>query len=201
MIGLVGGLGVGAEWLVVLGSVLAVSERGRHALEASHQRLVLAQDDLRRLADRDPLTGAINRRALREVFNTVHGSGAMLLFFDLDGFKTINDVHGHAAGDTCLQKFASALKESFRPDDHVIRYGGDEFAALCPETSGEAMAHALRRLESNMPLGPSLRGRLAKPLGISWGAASFPADANEEGELIRIADDRLYDRKRSRRRE
>ena len=86
---------MGAEWLVVLGSVLAVSERGRRALEASHHRLVLAQDDLRQLADRDPLTGAINRRALREVFNDVQKSGAMLLFFDLDGFKQINDLYGH----------------------------------------------------------------------------------------------------------
>jgi GGDEF domain-containing protein len=63
------------------------------------------------------------------------------------------------------------------------------------------MAHALRRLESNMPIGSRLRGRLAEPLSISWGAASFPVDANEEGELIRIADDRLYDRKQSRNRE
>jgi len=121
---------MGAEWLIVLGSVLAVSERSRHALEASHQRLVLAQDDLRRLADRDPLTGAINRRALRDIFKTVQGRGAMLLFFDLDGFKKINDEHGHSAGDHCLQLFAAALKESFRPNDHVVRYGGDEFLVV-----------------------------------------------------------------------
>jgi len=123
-------LDMGAEWLIVLGSVLAVSERGRQALEASHHRLVLAQDDLRQLADRDPLTGAINRRALRDIFTEVQTSGAMLLFFDLDGFKQINDVHGHAAGDDCLRIFASALKDSFRPDDHVVRYGGDEFLVI-----------------------------------------------------------------------
>lgn len=121
---------MGAEWLIVLGSVLAVSERSRHALEASHQRLVLAQDDLRRLADRDPLTGATNRRALRDIFKKIEGKSAMLLFFDLDGFKKINDEHGHAAGDHCLQLFASALKESFRPSDHVVRYGGDEFLVI-----------------------------------------------------------------------
>lgn len=121
---------MGAEWLIVLGSVLAVSERSRHALEASHQRLVLAQDDLRRLADRDPLTGAINRRALRDVLRKMDGKGAMLLFFDLDGFKMINDEHGHAVGDQCLQLFASALKESFRPSDQVVRYGGDEFLVI-----------------------------------------------------------------------
>lgn len=121
---------MGAEWLVVLGSVLTVSERGRHALEASHHRLVLAQEDLRRVADRDPLTGATNRRALRDIFNTVQASGATLLFFDLDGFKKINDDHGHAVGDQCLKIFANALRESFRPDDHVVRYGGDEFLVI-----------------------------------------------------------------------
>ena len=94
--------------------------RYRSAAAARSKRritaLVLAQDDLRQLADRDPLTGAINRRALRDIFNEVQTSGAMLLFFDLDGFKQINDVHGHAAGDDCLRMFANALKESFRPE-------------------------------------------------------------------------------------
>lgn len=120
----------GADWLIVLGSVLAVSERGRRQLDDANRDLVSAQENLRRLADRDPLTGTINRRALREIFNDVHSTGAMLLFFDLDGFKKINDVHGHAAGDTCLKLFANALRESFRPDDHVIRYGGDEFLSF-----------------------------------------------------------------------
>ena len=121
---------MGAEWLMVLGSVLTVSERGRHALEASHDRLVLAQEDLRRLADRDPLTGATNRRALRDIFTAVQSTGAMLLFFDLDGFKKINDEYGHAVGDNCLKIFAAALKESFRPSDEVVRYGGDEFLVI-----------------------------------------------------------------------
>ena len=135
-----------AEWLVVFGSVLTVSERGRHALEASHHRLVLAQEDLRRSADRDPLTGATNRRALRDIFDTVQASGARLLFFDLDGFKKINDDHGHAVGDAYLKLFAGALRESFRPDDHVVRYGGDEFLVVAQGLDAAAARDRINKL-------------------------------------------------------
>jgi diguanylate cyclase (GGDEF)-like protein len=96
------------------------------------------------------------------------------------------------------------LKSSLRQSDAVFRYGGDEFAAVCPETSGDAMKHALQRLESNMPalrIESRLQEHLAERLDISWGVASFPADGAEEDELIRIADDRLYACKRSHRRE
>ena len=149
-----------------------------------------------------PNRAAFNRRLRGEIERARRYRRELsVVLFDIDRFKSVNDRFGHPEGDRLLAEVASLLKSSLRQSDVVFRYGGDEFAALCPETSGEAMAHALRRLESNMPIGSSLRGRLAKPVGISWGAASFPGDANEEGELIRIADDRLYDRKRSRRRE
>ena len=120
----------GAEWLVVLGCVLAVSERAQHELSNANIALATVQQDLRRLADKDPLTTLANRRALPEVFRAVQPEGAMLLFFDLDGFKRINDRHGHLAGDHCLRAFAGALRDSFRPNDYVIRYGGDEFLVV-----------------------------------------------------------------------
>jgi diguanylate cyclase (GGDEF)-like protein len=119
-----------AEWLLVLGCVLAVSDRSRRELQDANRDLMAAQEDLRRLADRDPLTALVNRRSLPEIFRAMQPRGALMLFFDLDGFKKINDVHGHAAGDACLKLFASALRDSFRPDDHVIRYGGDEFLVV-----------------------------------------------------------------------
>ena len=118
------------EWLLVLGSVLAVSERGRRELQDANRDLLMAHEDLRRLVDRDPLTALVNRRSLPEIFRAVQPVGALLLFFDLDDFKKINDQQGHAAGDACLKLFANALRESFRPDDHVIRYGGDEFLVV-----------------------------------------------------------------------
>ena len=177
---------MGAEWLIVLGSVLAVSERGRRALEASHHRLVVAQDNLRLLADRDPLTGAINRRALRDIFNEVQTSGAMLLFFDLDGFKQINDVHGHAAGDDCLRIFANALTESFRPDDKVVRYGGDEFLVVARGLDAEA---ARTRIED-------LTQRVKRNAGPIWCGFSVGISELEPGGqpdvALQIADQNMY---------
>ena len=177
---------MGVEWLIVLGSVLAVSERGRQALEASHHRLVLAQDDLRQLADRDPLTGAINRRALREIFNEVEKVGAMLLFFDLDGFKQINDVHGHAAGDDCLRIFAGALKDSFRPNDHVVRYGGDEFIVISrgldPPAARARVDDVTQRMKRN-----------AGPVwcGFSVGMTELDPGGSPE-QALQIADQNMY---------
>ena len=185
---------MGAEWLVVLGSVLAVSDRGRRALEMSHERLVRAQDDLRLLADRDPLTGAVNRRALRDIFNEVQKSGAMLLFFDLDGFKQINDEHGHAAGDNCLRMFAKALKESFRPDDHVMRYGGDEFLVIA---RGLDIAAARVRVDD---LTDRFRPNTTTVwCGFSVGMAELAPGGQPEAAL-QLADQNMYRAKNQKRR-
>jgi diguanylate cyclase (GGDEF)-like protein len=177
----------GAEWLLVLGSVLAVSERGRRQLEDANRDLVAAQENLRRLADRDPLTGTINRRALREIFDDVQDSGAMLLFFDLDGFKKINDVHGHAAGDTCLKQFANALRESFRPDDHVVRYGGDEFLVIAPGLDGIAATARIDDLRQLM--GPGMADGLS--CGFSVGISQLAPGGSPEAAL-QVADQNMY---------
>jgi diguanylate cyclase (GGDEF)-like protein len=158
----------------------------------------------------DPVTAlpnraAFNRRLRGEIERArrYHRELSVILF-DIDRFKSVNDRFGHPAGDRILAEVACLLKSSLRQSDAVFRHGGDEFAAVCPETSGDAMAHVLRRLESNMPalrIDSRLQEHLAERLDISWGVASFPADGAEEDELIRIADDRLYACKRSHRRE
>ncbi|MGZ7041433.1 MAG: GGDEF domain-containing protein [Thermoanaerobaculia bacterium] len=120
----------GAEWLLALGCVLVISDRIQQELEQSNRELLATQDDLRAMADRDALTATWNRRALPSLLRKVQPQGATILFFDLDAFKVINDLHGHEVGDRCLKSFAATLQACFRPDDAIVRYGGDEFLVI-----------------------------------------------------------------------
>ena len=180
----------GAEWLVVLGCVLAVAERAQRELSKSNAELVTAHEDLRRLADKDPLTTLANRRALPEVFRAVQPEGAMLLFFDLDGFKKINDRHGHLAGDHCLRAFAGALRDSFRPDDYVIRYGGDEFLVVAQGLDGTAALARIDDLKTRLTRDP-WEGLVC---GFSVGMSELPAGGQPETAL-KAADAAMYESK------
>jgi diguanylate cyclase (GGDEF)-like protein len=177
----------GAEWLLALGCVLALSERTQRELRQANQELLAAQQELRSLVDRDPLTGLVNRRALPALLRSVQPVGATLLFFDLDDFKETNDLHGHAVGDECLRRFARELVESFRPDDAVVRYGGDEFLVVAPIASPDALAGRVERLRDR------LRGRhgTGPAIGFSVGLAQLAPEGDPEAAL-RAADHAMY---------
>jgi len=177
----------GAEWLLALGCVLALSERIQDELRQSNTGLLAAQEDLRRLADRDPLTALANRRQLPETFRAVRPQGALLLFFDLDGFKQINDRYGHQAGDECLRRFAGALRECFRPSDVLVRYGGDEFlvvaSGLDEQGGWERVARLRDRLRFPAESGPAIT--------FSVGAAALAPGGNPEA-AVKAADESMY---------
>ena len=182
-----------AEWLLALGCVLAVSEWVQRELLKSNAELLNAQEDLRRLADRDPLTGLANRRALPEVLRAAQPAGATLLFFDLDRFKQINDLHGHSAGDETLRRFAAALRESFRPADALFRYAGDEFLVVAHGLDSASVDGRIELLRDRLRRGATD----GPPIGFSVGVSELPAGGQPDLALNQ-ADEAMYEAKRAR---
>lgn len=174
----------GADWLIALGCLLMISERIQSELRDSNRELVAAQEVLRALADRDPLTGLANRRSLPAVLRAVQPVGATFLFFDLDGFKEINDVHGHGAGDECLRDFASSLQACFRPDDAIVRYGGDEFVVVASGLDRSSIDQRLEKLQ--------LRSRVRFSVG-----SSQLAPGGKPEQALTDADEAMYAAKTS----
>jgi diguanylate cyclase (GGDEF)-like protein len=169
-------------------------------LIAVRERLRRERDSLRATAFRDALTGAANRRSLFErveyeiARHTRSGRSFCVLMLDLDGFKALNDRFGHGAGDDLLRDVAEALRRAMRDQDTVARLGGDEFCVLAPETAagdrlvGRAMA-AVGRVTAGIDA-----------LGASAGAAVFPGDGTTIEGLLEVADHRLLELKRTRKR-
>ena len=151
-----------------------------------------------RLSQTDELTRLRNARYLRQfLVNEMKrarrfGSKISALFLDLDDFKTINDLHGHLVGSHVLMEIASVILPSVRDTDCVVRYGGDEFVVILPETSHEAVRVAERiraKIERHRFTGGR---RLQIHLTSSIGLAVFPDDALSPHQLIACADRAMY---------
>ena len=147
--------------------------------------------ELSRRADRDPITGLANRRAFDERFLQAGrraGDGALLLV-DLDDFKQINDTHGHAAGDLCIERSAARLAQLCRDADLVARIGGDEFAVLLREpVDPPSLAAFGRRIVAALGRPTVHRGRALR-VGASVGIA---CGGGTPAELFEGADAALY---------
>ena len=166
-------------------------------------RAAQLQEETRRLAITDPLTGLFNRRhfvrELDEHLRRVrrYGGSLAVVALDLDGLKPLNDRHGHAAGDRALVAVATAMRDWVRETDFVARIGGDEFAALLLQVEGgeaEPVVDRLRRTVESLSLRlPASDDRLT----ISAGVALAPRDGSDSQTLMLRADAALYAAKRA----
>lgn len=166
-----------------------------HMLEESNQELT-------QLASRDHLTGVLNRRALdSETRRWLQDPDLPCTFMlmDVDNFKHYNDTNGHPAGDKLLKTLASVVNSKLRADDRMGRYGGEEFGVLFfglkPERSGE-VAERVRQAIEEYPF-PDAHKQPLKLVSISAGVAHFPSEATDPEALVKLADDRLYQAKKS----
>jgi diguanylate cyclase (GGDEF)-like protein len=178
---------------------LAISAASQIALSLASLQL---RETLREQAIRDPLTGLFNRRFLEQSLERELQLAARkkqsiaVLFLDLDHFKRFNDTFGHDAGDMVLQSLANLLRKFFRATDICCRYGGEEFAIILPESSSQNAAMRADALRSEVK---SLRLQYKKqtlgPLTLSAGVAAFPEHGSTSHDLLKIADQCLYESK------
>jgi len=165
-----------------------------------HEITLLAQAvaQARRCAHHDELTGLPNRTLLLDRFDQAVARGARrrkqvaLLFLDLDGFKRINDVLGHAAGDDLLRQVAARLQACLRASDTACRYGGDEFVVLLPEFEGQASAEVVAEKIRAQLTRPYLVAGTVITITSSLGMAVYPEDGKRCRDLLQVSDLAMY---------
>jgi diguanylate cyclase (GGDEF)-like protein len=188
----------GAQDYLVKGTVTgeSLARAMRHAVERQRNGRHLAE-----LALRDPLTGLANRVLFKDRLDHALATTArftadelVVMFIDLDGFKAVNDEHGHAAGDELLIQAARRLLGQLRTADTIARLGGDEFVVLCEHVARQAALAVARRVSE----------ALAQPYALSDCGATITAavgvaialSQEDSGSLLKRADTAMYDAKR-----
>jgi diguanylate cyclase (GGDEF)-like protein len=191
-----------------IGSLCAIDtvprqfDPGQIAILRNLAALVVEQLELRRIAERDHLTGALTRRAFLNEMNRAialferHQRPASLLLFDIDHFKLINDTHGHPTGDQVIRSIAQLCVGLQRPSDSLGRLGGEEFGILLPETGEDDAAKAAQRFcdaiaATEIPGSPPLHATA------SFGVAALRGDWPTCESWLAVADMALYEAKRS----
>lgn len=188
------------NWLAVLVSALGVAIGS--VVGFAIFSLMTTRSALRELAYHDQLTELPNRSLfwdrLRVEANRVDrdGTSVCLCMLDLDGFKSVNDDHGHDAGDRLLAEVAARMSAAIRKSDTVARLGGDEFAVIAPVESPEGVEEVRARLRACF-LEPFDLGVVARISGASIGCAVYPQDGTDVEAVLAIADRRMYQEKHS----
>ncbi len=159
----------------------------------------LTMGRLNELITKDDLTLSYNRRFFEEYFSEElerarrYNNPLSLIFMDLDGLHKVNDRFGHAMGSRTLQEAAARIMNAVRTIDKVVRYGGDEFCIILPETDWEGASEVAERIRQRLAASPFL---IDETGGIeitgSFGIASYPTHAMTKEEMIKKADEAMY---------
>ena len=194
-----------ATGVVVLAKSTAFERDSRSLSQIFGRTFVMAlsnamkHGDLQRIAALDPLTSCYNRRfgltRLREEYTRAQRSDSPLglIIFDIDHFKLVNDTHGHLIGDRVLANVAREAEQHLREGDVLVRYGGEEFLCILPGASIEGTAEVCERIRHAIEALEVRDRDQVISCTISLGFGSFPVTpADDETELIRVADEALY---------
>jgi diguanylate cyclase (GGDEF)-like protein len=198
------------EILRLLSTVVTQAGGIQNTVEASHKDLIETKQALnalqaemaetRQLLNEDALTGTLNRRGLdqtlsREIARAQRGESTLSIgMLDLDFFKKVNDNYGHEAGDQMLVHFSTLIKSVMRKSDALVRYGGEEFTLILPDTDARGAQFVLARLQQVMSKSPlNYEGKEINTT-FSAGIATLRQDENAYA-LLRRADEALYSAK------
>ncbi len=169
-------------------------------LEVSRDKISRQNEELKRLATVDPLTGCLNRRAFFELLEPVFKDALecerelCCIMTDIDHFKSFNDRFGHAVGDQVIQAVARSIQGALRSSDLLCRYGGEEFCVMLPGLDVKRAAKVAERVRSVVETegGTSVRANTAVRITSSFGISSIGFGADNPAELIDQADQALY---------
>lgn len=201
--------------LLVTAQVVSSAALARAALDGARalaERERQRVEELRVAATHDPLTAALNRRGLLEGLGAALAApscGTALVFLDLDGFKAVNDAHGHDVGDELLvalsARLRTALRQAPRQDDLLARLGGDEFVVVLREVETEAVLERVVERLRRAVTAPVTTSAGEVGVGVSIGTALTAGAVDGRAActaevLLRLADERMYGEKRTRRR-
>jgi diguanylate cyclase (GGDEF)-like protein len=181
------------------GDVLYIGRRVglRFALVDQEQEQLMRQ--LYESSTRDALTGSHNRKHFDDrlrselAYALRHSTSVALIMIDIDHFKSVNDSHGHAAGDLVLKQTARAIAQRLRTEDMFARFGGEEFAVILRGVNLSGAARLAERLRTTVSALPVVADRSPIPITISLGCATLACCTEKtEATLLEVADRRLY---------
>lgn len=196
----IGGLELRARLKAAVRLVNLTRDLKQRVIEVEHlnQRLLGVNEELEVIASTDAMTGLLNRRAgltrLEEAWSGAsrHKRPLSVAVVDIDNFKAVNDMFGHARGDAAIRFVATALRDAIRQEDIIARIGGEEFLIVFPDTQAAAASESLRRAGIRVHDSKCMADGRELSLTFSAGVAERSASTATAEELIKTADAALY---------